>query len=163
MLFKNLFKKLITKKKKNEKTDFSFWVSLVLLVVCYAKYTFTLTDIGSYGDNNDCGILAKFSIGKKFDKNKMNQPITENLVGFYSNPINYFLADDEIFPLKSWLLRPYPGNLTDSWKVFNYRFPRLRRTIEDIFGILASSWPRFHPTIRGRKCPKLQSCSNCFT
>ena len=32
--------------------------SLVLIAICNAKYTSTLIDIGSYGRDNDCGILA---------------------------------------------------------------------------------------------------------
>lgn len=47
----------------------TFTKSLVLLAVCDAKYTFTLIDNGSYGSNNDCGILAKSVIGKRFDDN----------------------------------------------------------------------------------------------
>ena len=47
----------------------TFTKSPVLLAVCDAKYTFTLIDNGSYGSNNDCGILAKSVIGKRFDDN----------------------------------------------------------------------------------------------
>ena len=52
--------------------NYKGFFSLALLVVCDAKYTFILIDIGSYGSNNDCGILAKSLIGKKFDDSKMN-------------------------------------------------------------------------------------------
>ena len=48
----------------------------------------------------------------------MNLPSAEDLAGFSRNPLNYFLVGDEIFPVKAWLLRPDPGNLTDSQKVF---------------------------------------------
>ena len=73
----------------------------------------------------------------------MNLPSAEDLAGFSRNPLNYFLVGDEIFPLEAWLLKPYPGNLTDSQKVFNYRLSRSRRTIENTFGILASRWRIF--------------------
>lgn len=49
--------------------NYKDFLSLVLLAVCDAKYTFTLIDNGSYGSNNDCGILAKSLIGKRFDDN----------------------------------------------------------------------------------------------
>ena len=68
----------------------------------------------------------------------MNLPSAEDLAGFSRNPLNCFLVGDEIFPLKAWLLRPYPGNLTDSQKVFNYRLSRSRRTMENTLGILVS-------------------------
>ena len=130
--------------------NYKGFFSLVLLAICDAKYTFTLIDIGNYGSNNDCGILAKSLIGKKFDDIKMNLPSAEDLAGFSRNPLNYFLVGDEIFPLKAWLLRPYPGNLTDSQKVFNYRLSRSRRTIENTFGILASRWRIFRRPIKAK-------------
>ena len=130
--------------------NYKSFFSLVLLTICDAKYTFTLIDIGSYGSNNDCGILAKSLIGKKFDDIKMNLPSAEDLAGFSRNPLNYFLVGDEIFRLKAWVLRPYPGNLTDSQKVFNYRLSRSRRTIENTFGILASRWRIFRRPIKAK-------------
>ena len=78
----------------------------------------------------------------------MNLPSAEDLAGFSRNPLNYFLVGDEIFPLKAWLRRPYPGNLIDSQKVFNYRLSRSRRTIGNTFGILASRWRLFRRPIK---------------
>ena len=123
--------------------NYKGFFNLVLLAICDVKYTFTLVDIGSYGSNNDCGILAKSLIGKKFDDIKTNLSSAEDLAGFSRNSLNYFLGGDEILPLKPWLLRPYPGNLTDSQKVFNYRLSRSRHTIENTFVILASRWQIF--------------------
>ena len=123
--------------------NYKGFFSLFLLEICDAKCTFTFIDTGSYGSNNDCGILAKSLIRKKFDDIKMNLPSAEDLAGFSKNPLNYFLVGDEIFPLKAWLLRPYPANLTDSQKVFNHRLSRSRRTVENTFGILASRWRIF--------------------
>ena len=80
----------------------------------------------------------------------MNLPSAEDLAGFSRNPLNYFPVGDEIFPLKAWLLRTYPGNLTDSQKVFNYRLSRSRRTIENTFGILASRWRIFRRLIKAK-------------
>ena len=73
----------------------------------------------------------------------MNLQSAEDLVGFSRNPLNYFLVGYEIFPLKAWLLRPYPGNLTDSQKVFNYRLSRSQLRSKNTFGILASRWRTF--------------------
>ena len=130
--------------------NYKGFFSLVLLAIWDAKYTFTLIDIRSYGSNNDCGILAKSLTGKKFDDIKINLQCAENLAGFSRNPLNYFLVGDEIFPLKAWLLRPYPGNLTDSQKLFNYQLSRSRRTIKNTFGILASCWRIFQRPIKAK-------------
>ena len=53
------------------------------------------------------------------------------------------MVGDEIFPLKTWLLRPYPGVLTEFQRVFNYRQSRARRVIENAFGILVTRWRIF--------------------
>ena len=51
--------------------NYNSFFSLVLLAICDAKYTFTLIDIGSYGSNNDCGILAKLLTGKNLMISKL--------------------------------------------------------------------------------------------
>ena len=81
--------------------------------------------------------------GKKFDDNKIIVPFAEDLAGFSSNPLNYFLVGHEIFSVKSWLLRPYPVNLIDCQKVLNYRLSRSRRSRENAFCILAFDWRIF--------------------
>ena len=51
----------------------------------------------------------------------------------------YVLIGDGIFPLKPWFMKPFPGrNLNDNRRIFNYRFPKARRCIENTFGILSA-------------------------
>ena len=59
--------------------NYKEFFSLVFLVVCDAKYAFTLINIGSDGSNNDFEISAKSLIGKKFDDNKMYFLFAEDL------------------------------------------------------------------------------------
>ena len=50
---------------------------------------------------------------------------------------NYTFVADEPFPMKPYLLRPYPGRDISgdvSKKVFNYCLSRARRTIDNSFG-----------------------------
>jgi len=51
---------------------------------------------------------------------------------------HYYIVDDEIFLLRLNLLRPYVRKnlLGIEQQVFNYRFSRARRVIENAFGIL---------------------------
>ena len=126
----------------NYKGTFSF----VLLAVCHAKYNFTLLDVGQYGSNNDSGVLEQSKISTAFKNNTLNLPKSKVLPGTNLD-IPYFLVKDEFFPLKPWLLRPYPGRLLQLLEmIYNYRHLRARRVIENAFGILIARWRIFsHP------------------
>ena len=121
--------------------------SLVLLAVCDAKYCFTLVDTGAYGGDNDANILANSKFGEAFDRNptSLNLPKLD-LVGDVMLP--YVLTGDSIFPLKSWLIKPFSGKICEEKRVFNYRLSRARGTIENAFGILAAKWRIFNTPIK---------------
>ena len=110
--------------------------SIVLLAICDAKYNFTLVDIDRHGSNNDSQVLANRTMGKKFSNGTMNMPTPSSREGCSLDLLFYYLVGDKIFPLKEWLLRPYPGTLIEEQKIFNYHFSRAQRTIENSFGIL---------------------------
>ena len=80
--------------------NYKGYFSIVLLAICDANYCFTLFDIGSYGSNNDSGVLANSEMGIRFATNDFNLPIAEKLNGCAYKPLPYFLLGDEIFPLK---------------------------------------------------------------
>ena len=130
--------------------NYKGFFSLVLLACCDAKYCFTLFDIGQYGSNNDSGVLLNSDMGKRFAANLMNLPEPDTLPGCAYDPLPYFLVGDEIFPLKEWLMRPYPGSgLTLERSIYNYRHCRSRRPIENTFGVWAARWLIFHKAILG--------------
>lgn len=114
--------------------------SVVLMAICDAHYVFRFVDIGAYGRRSDGGIFSNSAIGKNFNTNVMNIPKPSAVAGGRILP--YCLVGDEAFPLKPYLLRPYPGKngLTSEQDIFNYRLSRARRFIENTFGILASQW-----------------------
>ena len=55
--------------------NYKGFFSYVLLAICDAKYNFTLVDIGQYGSNNDSGVLANSTMGKRFSNGTMNIPV----------------------------------------------------------------------------------------
>lgn len=79
----------------------------------------------------------------------MDLPLSSKIIE--SNDFNfpYFLLGDEIFPLKQWLMRPFPGkNATEEERVYNSRHSRARRRIENAFGILSARWRIIQKPIR---------------
>ena len=123
--------------------------SLVLMAVCDARYCFTFVDIGSVGSENDSAIFANSKFGKAFNSlpTKLGIPEASDHAGI---DLPYVLIGDDIFPLKPWLLKPYPGKkLEESQRIYNYRLSRERRTIENSFGIMSAKWRIFRRPIKG--------------
>ena len=51
--------------------NYQRFLNIVLMVVCDARYCFTLVNVGDFGSNNDSGILAKSSKRKRFEEQNM--------------------------------------------------------------------------------------------
>ena len=95
------------------------------------------------------GVVANSLLGKGLESNKIQLSPDEPLDNCAFSPFLYYLVGDDIFPLKKWLIKPYPGkNLTEEQKIYNYRLSRCPRVIENAFGILSARWKIFHWPIR---------------
>lgn len=123
--------------------------SIVLLAMCDANYIFTFVDIGAYGRRSDGGIFKDSLLGQKLEGNKMNIPDSTPISDGRAMLLPYCIVGDEAFPLKTYLLRPYPGKQSAQLpkRIFNYRLSRARRVIENTFGILAAKWRIFRKAI----------------
>ena len=133
--------------------------SVVLLALVDARYRFTAIDVGSYGKNSDGGIFSESVLGKSLEDGSLGVPPYTSLPGM-TEEMPHVIVGDEAFPLKSYLMRPFPGTQTahdESKKIFNYRLSRAQR----IVGILSSRWCIFqrkmniHPS-------SVDSCSGCM-
>lgn len=115
---------------------------VVLLALVDAHYRFIVVDIGSYGKNSDGGIFANSNLGKSLQNEELNVPVDRALPG--TNIVApYVILGDEAFPLKQYLMRPFPGSqsIQDVEKrIFNYRLCRTRRLVECAFGILSQTF-----------------------
>jgi len=119
--------------------------STVLLALVDAEYKFLAVDVDSYGKNSDGNVFSKSMIGKKLETGTLNvppnTPLVENAV-----PMTYVIVGDEVFPLKTYLLRPYSKHHQGgdkSKKIYNCRLSRAQRVVENVFGILTSHWRVF--------------------
>ena len=130
--------------------NYKAFFSMVLSAVCDANYCFLMYDLGQYGSNNDSGVL-KSKMGKQLAQENLNLPCASTLEDCAYDPLPYFLVGDEIFTLKTYLMRPYPGSqLNEEKSVYNYRHSRCRRVIENAFGILVARWRIFDTPIQAK-------------
>lgn len=120
--------------------NYKRYFSIVLLAVVDYDYRFTYMDVGAVGSESDAGVFAQSRLSALLDTAEANLPPSEPFLEDPSGPpMPYFLVGDDAFALRPWLLKPYPcRGLTHDERIYNYRFSRARRVVENAFGILAN-------------------------
>lgn len=121
--------------------NYKKYYSTVLLGLVDSEYKFIAIDSGAYGKESDSSIFVESELGKRLSSYAMAVPPDEPLFEEnFNDP--YVIVGDEGFPLKRFLLRPFPKDrhLNDERRIFNYRLCRCRRVVENAFGILAQRW-----------------------
>ncbi|XP_017466909.1 PREDICTED: putative nuclease HARBI1 [Rhagoletis zephyria] len=118
------------------------------MATCDAKYTFTSASIESYGSQRDGGLFQHSPFGQALLANELPLPPSFPLWIGSAEPFPYYFVGDAAFPLKTNLMRPFPGlRMSQSKSVFNYRLSRACRVIENAFGILTARWLVLRTTI----------------
>ena len=114
--------------------------SIVLMAVADASYMFTFVDVGDYGQQSYSSVFGNSSSGQALTAGLLNLP-EDGLLSNSGNRCKYCFITDEMFPPKYNLQRPYPGrNLKEMKRIYNYRFSRARRVVENASGILSAQW-----------------------
>ncbi|XP_032678519.1 putative nuclease HARBI1 isoform X2 [Odontomachus brunneus] len=130
--------------------NYKDFYSIVLLAVVDAQLRFIYIDLGTNGRMSDSSIWNKCSLKSHLRSNNLPLPQPSSLP---ESDINFphVLVGDEIFPLTTKLLIPYPVdqccNRVDR-KIFNYRLSRARRCSENAFGVLGARFQIFRTTMR---------------
>ena len=120
--------------------------SVVLMAVGNGNYEFILVDIGDYGRLSDGGVFSSSHLGHAINTESLNLPPPRQLIANKLFP--YVFVGDAAFPLRSNLVKPYPGtNLPEEERIANYRISRARRIIENVFGIATSRFRVFRRPI----------------
>ena len=118
--------------------NYKLFFSIILLAVIDANYRFIMYDVGANGRNSDAGVFGRSKIAEILETNTRNIPAPRPLPE-RDTPVPYVLVGDEAFPLKPFLMKPYPARgLTGEQRVFNYRLSRARRVSENAFGIIVN-------------------------
>ena len=119
-----------------------------MLGVCDAHYRFLYVDIGASGRRSDGGVFGNSSLCNLLERKLLNIPSPSPIVAGSNVNIPFVFLGDEAFPLKEYLMRPFPKKkLNLQRRIYNFRQARARRPIENSFGILASKWRIFRKPI----------------
>lgn len=112
--------------------------SIVLQAIADADYKFIVIEVGGAGRQSDGGTFQYSTTYQLLESGNFNVPEDSYIPKTLIKTPNV-LVGDEAYPLKSYLMRPYPrNNLTPEKAAFNYRLSRARRCVECAFGILCA-------------------------
>ncbi|XP_065216250.1 uncharacterized protein LOC135842631 [Planococcus citri] len=116
------------------------YFSIVLQGVADANKKFITIDVGGRGKQHDAATFRYSSLFQLLEEGQFNVPQDTNLPN--SNIMAPFvLIGDEAYPLKTYLMRPYPQRgLTPENEIFNKKLSIARKCIECAFGILRAKW-----------------------
>ncbi|KAL8567704.1 hypothetical protein ACOMHN_009012 [Nucella lapillus] len=122
--------------------------SIILFAAADAYYKFTWVDVGANGSASDCQVFNSSELKEAIEDDTISFPDPDPLPGDNVD-MPYFLAGDNAFPLRTWLMKPFSRReLDNDERIFNYRLSRGRRVIENAFGILANRFRVLLTTMR---------------
>nr|CAI5856878.1 unnamed protein product [Callosobruchus analis] len=122
--------------------NYKNYFSIVLMAVVDANYRFLMIDVGAYGKDSDAGVFSNSPIYQNIENGTVPLPKGQKLPN--SEQICPFVfIGDEAFPLRTYLLRPFPRRRlqnNEPASYYNYRLSRARMTVECTFGICSAKF-----------------------
>ena len=108
-----------------------------------ANYKFLYIDVGCNRRISDGGAFRNCHLSKALAQSSLNIPSVGELPN-NGRKLPYVIVGDDAFPLKTYLMKPYPHqHLSQEKRIFNYRLSRARRVVENALGILANRFRVF--------------------
>jgi hypothetical protein len=106
--------------------------SILLQVVCDARFLFIDCFAGWPGSANDARVWSHSPIGQLLAANSDIMPVNSHLLG------------DSAYPLQNYLMTPYRdnGHLSQKQKTFNVRLSSKRVVVEQAIGLLKNRFRR---------------------
>ena len=131
--------------------NYKGFCSVVLMAVVDAHYRFSFISVGGNGQESDGGVWSVCDLSRMLEEQLNGAaavlPEPQPLPGT-DTVLPHVLVGDEAFPLRPFLMRPFPGSqLNPARRIGNYRMSRARLTCENAFGILAQRWRIFRAPI----------------
>lgn len=127
--------------------NYKQYFSIVLQAVAGPDYRFIAIDVGGYGKESDGGIFRHSNLSKLLEAGALGTRRITTLPGTDVRVPHVFLGD-EAYPLKPYLMRPYPvSKLGEMETIFNNRLSRARQVVEYAFGIMCSKWRLLYKSI----------------
>ena len=80
------------------------------MLFCIYFHRFISIDLGGFGRQSDGGVFSNLIFGASFEEGRMGLPNLSASPETREPELPFVLVGDEAFPLKNYLLRPYPGN-----------------------------------------------------
>ncbi|XP_033953775.1 uncharacterized protein [Pseudochaenichthys georgianus] len=131
--------------------------SMVLMALADSNYKFLNVDVGCNGRISDGGVFGGCSLQDALENRTSSIPAPAPPPAS-DQAVCYSIVADEAFPLKEYLMTPYPTQrLFVEQRIFNYRLSRARRVVENAFGILANRFRVFLTSINIQDTAKVEA------
>lgn len=87
---------------------------------------------------SDGGVFQNCSLSTALETNSLNILKPKSFPGG-DKSVPFVVVADDAFPLKPYIIKPYPyKNQPGPNRVYNYRLSRVRRIVENAFGLIAN-------------------------